>query len=444
MTSPWMTQYASAFTGMTNCGPNLTATLDVITKGIQNQLGFNEQAIFSLGDGVQRAVVNGVFDLFRLQTWSPDNILRLSYLAAQQLARTSELLTSPQAANLAWQELSNKVEVFILVSNLESILGLSPDVFLPLPELVERAYSLPAFEALWAVEGMGNYYANLYWSRYGAPQSLLLAENAQVPEKSLLMLHAGMGLAFAHHLLGRGSPFLIPDSPPNQFLSVVEEFVRLARNNAREGYLGPVIESLGLVTRDFYPEMVGSIDRALRQAAPDLLGYYWHGIGRALYFSRRYFLPVLSTVWTGVDNEAETAPERENAMAGLTWAVALVNMRQPDIMEAALHTYVESSPLQNAFANGIASSLMMRHDTTPEAPFISSFCQYQPANPQQSQLWQRLITKPCEDALNHYYPVLRDHAALGEMFRYQDLAKLVARLEPQPGNLAGVGLVRRE
>jgi hypothetical protein len=319
---------------------------------------------------------------------------------------------------------------------MESVLGLSRNQFLPLPELVQRAYgTLPPFEALWAVEGMGQYHTNLYWQLHGPPKGLLQERNALVPEKSLLMLHAGMGLFFANHLLGAGTPTLVSGSSPAEFRSVIEQFVRLARDNARDGYLGPVIESLGLVTRDFYSGWVPLVDSALRQVAPELLGYYWHGVGRALYFSRRYFLPVLSTVWTGIDTQAETAPERESAMAGLAWAVVLVNMRQPEIMEGVLRTYIQDSPLQNGFANGVASSLIMRQNTTPDAPFISSFCHYQNASRHQSDLWEQLIRGPCSAALSHYYPVLKQHHVLGEVFRYQELETLVSRLESENASL---------
>lgn len=415
-------------------GPNrdVVETLDILTKEAKNQLGFNEQALFSLGDGLQRTLVDTIFNLFRPQAWAPNNLRRLSSLFSQQVARTSELLSSPRTAELAWRELSNKIEVFVLVSNMESILGLSQNQFVPLPELVQKAYStLPPFEALWAVEGMGQYYTNLYWQLHGPPKGLLLERNAPVPEKSLLMLHAGMGLYFANYLLGAGSPTLVTGSSPAEFRWVVEQFVKLARDNAREGYLGPVIESLGLVTRDFYSGWVPIMDNALRQVAPELLGYYWHGVGRALYFSRRYFLPVLSTVWTGVDAEAEAASEQESTMAGLAWAVVLVNMRQPEIMEGVLRTYIQDSPLQSGFANGVASSLIMRQDTTPDAPFIASFCRFQNANRQQSDLWEKLVARPCSEALGHYYSVLKQHHALGEVFRYQELGTLVSRLESQ-------------
>src|SRR5207244_4052258 len=128
--------------------------------------------------------------------WTPANILRLSLMAGRQAIRISSLFTDPQAARLAWQELRNKIEVFLTVKNLNSILGISDNDDRPLPQLVEKAYSLPPFQALWAVEGLGHVYTASSWRVHGPPKRLLWKENALVPEKSLLMLHAGMGLFF--------------------------------------------------------------------------------------------------------------------------------------------------------------------------------------------------------------------------------------------------------
>lgn len=429
MTFPanWRIASASPYPG--SCTFDLTRALEVLTKEAINRLGKTGQTIFFLGDGLQQAATDGIFDFFSPSAWTPDNIARLTAMAGQQAVRTSELFISPRTAQLAWLELRNKLEIFVLVQNVNSMLGIPEDASLSLPELLEKAYSLPPFEALWAVEGMGHNYTESYWKVHGSPKGLLFEENAPAPEKSLLMLHAGMGLFFAKQLLGPGTPTLTPVSPPGEFRAVIDNFVRLARDNARPGYIGPVIESLGLYTRDFQPDMVRSVHQALLQAAPELTGFYWHGVGRALYFSRRYFLPVLSTIWTGIDSEVAATEDRLSAMAGLTWAVALVNMREPQILECALRTYIERSPVQDGFANGIASSVIMRQDTTPNAPFIASFCEYRPADKHILALWDRLIAGPCRMALREYYPVLGQYGALGEVFRYQDLAALVSRLK---------------
>ncbi len=407
---------------------NLTEALDLLTLQAQGELGNVTQTIFFMGDGLQRAVTDGVFNLFRPQTWTPNNLLRISSQAVQQTIQLSRLLR-PDQAELAWQELRNKLEVFILVKNLSSVLRLPADQLLPLPALVERAYTVPAFEALWAVEGLGHYYTDMYWELRGVPQNLLSEEQAAVPAKSLLMLHAGMGLAFAERLLRE----LTSQASDEQVRYAVEYFFALCRSNSRSGYLGAAVESLGLVTRDFYPDLVGRVERQVRQNAPEFLGYFWHGVGRAIYFSREYFLPILRTVWSGIDEEAYDAPDRLSAMAGLSWAVTLVNMRQPAIMENVVQSHRENSDLVAGFINGVVSSIIMRVDTTPGAEFVSAFYEHRidPRDRRLAAIWEQRIAYPVTTALQKYYPVLQRQQLLGQIFRYQDLDALVSSLQDQ-------------
>ena len=142
-------------------------------------------------------------------------------------------------------------------------------------------------------------------------------------------------------------------------------------------------------------------------------------------------LPVLSTAWTGINNEVYNAPDRLSAMSGLAWGAVMVNLRHPAIMESVVRSYVEHSDLADGFTNGVVSSLIMRTDTTPETPLVEQFYQHR-SNPNDRELletWQRRITEPSRVALEKYYPVLRQHHALGEIFRYQDLAALVSFLQ---------------
>ena len=403
---------------------DLTEAFDILTHQAQSELGNVTQSLFFMGDGLQRSAIDGFFNLFRFQTWTPNNILRLSSQAVRQSVQLSQLL-QPEQANLAWQELRNKLEVFVLVKNLPSILHLPAHEFIPLPQLVDKAYTVSPFQSLWAVEGLGHYYADIYWEQKGVPQGLLLEGQAPVPEKSLLMLHAGIGLSFADRLLGN----LTSQASTEAIRGTVEYFLALCRNNSRKGYLGAAVESLGLVTRDFYPDFLQRVDQQLRQVGPEFLGFFWHGVGRALYFSRQYFLPVLRTVWTGVDSEAHNAPDRLSAMAGLSWAVTMVNLRQPAIMQNVVRSYIEHSPLAEGFTNGVISSLIMRTDTTPDVPFIPAFYQYRPSDRQLAATWERRIAEPSRVALQTYYPILRQHHALDQIFRYQDLAALASYLE---------------
>jgi hypothetical protein len=408
---------------------DFTEALEVFAHAAQGQLGDASQLAFFVGDGLQRAVTDGIFDAFRPATWTPANLFKVGTGLISQSTRLTHLFVSGDA-QLAWQELINKVEVFALVKNLSSVLDLPEKRFIPLPDLVEKAYGLSPFDALWAVEGVGHYYADDCWARQGPPKGLLFEVNATVPAKSLLMLHAGMGLCFADRLIGG----LTTESTPDEVRDALEEFVRLCTDNSRPGYLGAAVESLGIVTRDFYPDMLKVVNEQFRIAAPEFTGFYWHGIGRAIYFSRKFFLPHLFSMWNDVSVEATTEPERLSAMAGLTWAFTLVNMRHPAVVESSVLAYAADSPLGQAFSNGVCSCMVMRSDTTPDEPFVSAFYEHKPG-PQSgelAQVWERRITEPAQAGVHSYYPVLNEHHALDQVFRYQDLAELVHCLQSQP------------
>ncbi|MGD0568474.1 MAG: hypothetical protein ABSA78_08710 [Candidatus Sulfotelmatobacter sp.] len=403
---------------------DLTAAMQMLSHRIQGQLGSGGQTAFFIGDGLQRALTDSLFDTLLPQTWSPGNLSRLGSQLVNQSARLSRLL-APTQARFAWQELTNKAEVFALVRNLSSILNLPEGKFFPLADLVQKAYARSPFEALWAVEGVGHYYADEYWKRQGPPSRLLADANLPVPAKSLLMLHAGMGLCFADRLVGD----LTTESTPVEVRDALEQFVALCRENSRQGYLGAAIESLGIVTRDFYPDLLKPVTQQFRFVAPEFTGFYWHGIGRAIYFSRKFFIPRLFSMWSDVSHEAAAEPDRQDVMAGLTWAFTLVNMRQPAIAETALRSHDIDSSLGKAFSNGVCSCIVMRTDTTPDEPFVPAFYEHRPS--ELASEWERRISKPASTAVRDYYPVLCRHSALDQVFRYQNLGELVERLHAQ-------------
>jgi hypothetical protein len=406
---------------------DLTAAFEILAHRIQGQLGNSAQTAFFIGDGLQRALTDGFFDALHPQTWSPRNLSRLGSHLVNQSARLSRMLI-PKQARLVWQELTNKAEVFALVRNLSSILNLPEGEFFTLTDLVQKAYARSPFEALWAVEGVGHYYADKYWKRQGPPNGLLSEANLPVPAKSLLMLHAGMGLCFADRLVGN----LTTESTPVEVREALERFVILCRDNSRQGYLGAAIESLGIVTRDFYPDLFKTVTQQFRFVAPEFIGFYWHGIGRAIYFSRKFFVPRLFSMWSDVPHEAVAAPDRLGVMAGLTWAFTLVNMRHPEIVENALQSHDNDSLFGKAFSNGVCSCIVMRTDTTPDEPFVSAFYEHRPQTSNLALGWERRVSEPASTAVHNYYPVLSRHSALDQVFRHQNLGELVERLQPQP------------
>jgi hypothetical protein len=109
---------------------------------------------------------------------------------------------------------------------------------------------------------------------------------------------------------------------------------------------------------------------------------------------------------------------RLNAIAGLAWAVTLVNMLQPQVMEAVIRQHADEFARDGAFSNGISSSIIMRYDTTPGQEFILAFCGYQPSDPGVAAAWGSLVRRPCEDGLARLYPLLKEKGYLGEVFRF--------------------------
>lgn len=408
------------------------AAFDAVTHATEDQFGDVFKVTFQAGDQLQRDVVNLMFSSLTLKAFSPNNIMRLTSATMQQLVETSRVFIPGQDSLVAWRELMNKLQVFLLVKEVNKVLQIPSGTDIPLIELTERSYALGPYPALWAVEGLGHYYGDTFWARNEVPQNILTDESvSDLPDKSLLMLHAGIGLSFANYLL---KP-IYSQSPVSEIRDVLQRFVTLCQENSREGYVGAAYESLGLVTRTFHPQMIDIVDEQLSEIDPEVVGYYWHGVGRALYFFLTYFVPGSCSPWRAAKREAPHELALSNIIAGLGWAVAMVNIRNPEIMQSLLKHHGDQLSANDAFSNGVASSIIMRYDTTPDAPFTTPFYQYQPHphKPGLVKLWKSQVEEPCRAALQHYYPVLKKHNRLDEIFRYQSLSELVDRLKGDSG-----------
>ena len=103
----------------------------------------------------------------------------------------------------------------------------------------------------------------------------------------------------------------------------------------------------------------------------------------------------------------------------------MVNVRHPDVLANLLnHLNPHDEIERQGFINGVSSGLMMRQDTTPDAPFIAELYSHAPGSCDTS-LWYDWVQKPCEDALLEYYPILKENHHLGDIFRYHVLADLI-------------------
>lgn len=405
------------------------AAFDTVMCAMTDQFNDVLRSTCKMGDRLQRGIVDVMWGLLTLEAGTSHSMLRMTLTMLQQSAEVVRLLMPEPDSRVAWQELSNKLQAFDLFQHVDTVLQLPEGWDVPLPELVAKAYALEPYRAAWATEGLGYRYAEAHWESQGTPWHLLTTAQVQtLPARSLLPLHTGMGLSLANRLLQTVNP----ESPVAQVHTMLQQFVTLCRDNSRKGYVGAALEALGLVARNLYPHMVPIIDQQLWDMDSNLAGYFWHGLGRALYFAPTNFMPCTSSPWRAVELAQQEPPHalgRRNALAGLLWAATLVNIRQPEIIEAVLkhhgHLFFES----DALSNGVSAALMVWQDVTQDHAAITAFCQHHPgpASPSLERLWNDTIREPCTTALQCVYPVLQEQGQLGAIFRYQSLAALVDR-----------------
>jgi hypothetical protein len=378
---------------------------------------------FQFGDQVQRAAVDLFFDTLELRVFRPEWINRTT---SQIVRQTTEVLRALQPGDnlrLYIDLLRNTMGVINLVNRSSSMLALPPGP-INLQQAIEKSYTFGQYAPLWLVEGLGEAYADQYWSETVPVQGILTTgQGAELPEKSLLMMHAGIGISFAKHLIRR----LTPVSAKPEIAAALHRFINLVRDNSRDGYEGPAFESLGLVTRTWYQAMIPLIDELLWTIDREVLEYFWHGAGRAAFFN--YLLPG-TTAFQGIRNEAPHGLALLNGTAGAAWAFTLVNIKEPNVVVNLLNTQSELLSSNDAFTNGLISTMLMANDMIPGDPYTTALCAYQPqcGCAKVTDIWNRLVADPCRTATEKYFPVLQKHRRLGEVFRYQDLGQLVQKL----------------
>jgi hypothetical protein len=404
------------------------ADLYRVTDVIQQQFASNPFAYAAneIGNFVQSKSLDFFADLSRLQAFNPEWVKDVAGAFLKQVMATTRALAPGPRRDGSWAALQNTLAVVNLVNQAAAMLQLSADE-IELESSIERAYSFGAYSSLWLVEGLGREYADRNWLK-GAPPIGLLTTNQgyEIPDSSLLMLHAGMGISFARRFVGLLTPF----SSRLEVTEALDHFAGLIKSNSRVGYEGAAFESLGLVTRTWYPEMVPLVEQTLWTSNRELVEYFWHGLGRAAYFSPFYMVPG-NTPFDGIAKEAPHRLGLANATAGAAWAFTLVNIRQPEIIVNLLQEYAGPSLGAEFFSNGMTSALMMATETIPGDPYAQTLCQYVPKTADTDLLaqWDQTVRGPCREARELYLPLLKLHDRLGEMFRYHDLNEFVRCLE---------------
>ena len=387
------------------------------TQATGDQLDNLVAAAIKAGDGRPGDLSTQVFDFLTPETLAPGSAVKKGFDLAQQAIGALEAAAPAQDGRAAWREFGNKLESFGTFRYVDAVLQLDSAAELSLGELVERAAGLEPYCAVWTTEGLGYYWAERAWNQGETPSGLLADETI---DKALLALHAGMGLSMARRCL----QVLEPDSSATETQQQLHRFVALCGDNSRQGYTEVALEALGLIGRALHPEQVAMIDQQLTTLYPEILPYFWHGVGRGSYFLPFSLVPRLSSASRALAMLRREAPNEQawnNALAGLAWPLILVNIRHPDIVESFLSRHGDQLSATDAFASGAGSSIATWFDSTGGDPHLVRFCQHRGDAAEGPERWESQVREPCRKALKDDYPAMKDGGMLGHLFRYYPL-----------------------
>ena len=420
-------------------GPNgeaprtFSAFLYKKTKETVEKFGDPAAVVFIAGDEYQSKAVEFMFDLLSPSTtlnpgyWLKfsDRLLTQGLLAADATIGSQESLFAQQAKNTRY--------IFTLVRNNPEKLGVPKTGPVDLSIFMDKAYGIGDFENIWSVEGLGHVYCQRVWkdkwnTSDDAHDILIEGQAAQIPAKSLTMMHAGLGLAVAESLMKQ----LTPDSSTREVERVLKTFIKLCNNNSRPGYVGCALESLGLVTRCFNFPMVPLVQKVLADVDENAWEFFYRGAGRALYFSPGHMVQPLYSPWIAAEQEAPNDRALKILKAGISWPTNIVNMQHPEIFEDLIRRRGADEEKSGTIKHGVGASTAMAMDTTPHHPLVKEYLSYVPksSDPKVQDLWKKLVHDPAYKAMHRYQPILKAHNMLDQVFRFQDLDALVDKLEP--------------
>ena len=339
---------------------------------------------------------------------TPRRAIKTAIDMAHVMAEGPRRLIPQASSRLAWLEFQNKLEVFSLFEHVDLILDLLPPESMTLLQLTARASALDSYRSVWATEGIGHYYAQ--------GRRATNDDHIQWPTARLAPLHAGMGLAFASEVLERVGA----GSDSAQLRDELQGFFRLCHTHSHEGYTGAMYEALGLVARNLYPHLLLAIDAELAKLDQQLIGYFWHGVGRAIYFAPSNFLVTCSAARRAMEMALSEPPHelgKLNAVAGVVWALTLVNLRQPQILELFLRYHWSQMAAVDVVGKSLSAALLIWRDSSPTNSLIDKLSQYRPANSVSSGFWSA-VRQACADASEPNYRVMKENNRLGSLFRY--------------------------
>jgi hypothetical protein len=314
------------------------------------------------------------------------------------------------------QEARNKIQAFRLFAYVDQELRIPESQTEPLEALAKRALALSNFKKIWALEGVAHYYTNAVKAQ--RPERMLI--DASLPETSMVSMHAGMGTSFAGKVLTQ----LNQDPSKPELQDAFKRFRELCCSNSRPNWIENAIEPFGLGVRSLYPHLLARMSDAIGEISEEARRLYWHGVGRSLYFVPMNFITFGGAheraLKTAI-SEAPTIPDRNNAVAGLVWAVTLVNLCDPEVLRSLLRV-AEGIRMRPAVVNGIMSALMVwKHMVPEDSEFLPAYTRQGTGAARDMRLWKEYVVGPAPHAFRVTYPELLAGGRVASLFEYKEL-----------------------
>jgi len=122
--------------------------------------------------------------------------------------------------------------------------------------------------------------------------------------------------------------------------------------------------------------------------------------------------------------EAGSIDDRRQVLAGLIWAVTLVNLPQPEVIRSLIQICSELSSselsMEAEFTNGLVSALLAwRHMAPGDLRHIANYTRLLPTQDRQSVLWKAWIETPARDALENIFPGLEHRNNIPALYTYR-------------------------
>jgi hypothetical protein len=319
---------------------------------------------------------------------------------AERVADAASERARHDDSRIGWEELRNRLRAFGRFLYAEQFVGAPDDG--SLDAQLDQIREIDPYDRVWITEGLGYSHG----CRIDVDTGPML-RGRTLPAGSLVPLHAGMGLALATALLNNGAEGRIDER--------VRRFVDSCAYHAMRGYASVTFEALGLATRGLTPHVMSEYALEIERLHPGLVAYFWHGVGRGSYFSPLLAATLAPTrdLFASAVAAAPPGEAAANVIAGLSWAVVLVNIRDPDVIERFIASCADNAAALSAISDGVDRAMHVWTMCVGPDVRLRALADWRPSTAEDR--WYRLVAAPASRRISGRAPVERP----ARWFRYR-------------------------